>query len=81
MAPFVFETTLKNNCTGRIRDGKEEGTVISLFFFGGCNFRKVKYLCLCRAVKENVGVCANRPTVYGTGKRLGKTRNLGDKNN
>src|SRR6266404_6454217 len=39
----------KNNCTRRIRDGKEwERTGKPLISLGGCNFRKGKYLAFCR---------------------------------
>jgi hypothetical protein len=46
----------KNNCTGRIRDGKESERIGQpLFFFGGCNFRKGNYLRFCRESNSQCG--------------------------
>ena len=48
----------KNNCILGVRYGKEwEGTGKPQYFFGGCSFRKGKYLGFCR---ESVSQCGGQ---------------------
>ena len=53
---FPGQYVSKNNSTRRVRAGKEwERAGKPLIFFGGCNFRKGKYLRFCRESNSQCG--------------------------